>query len=57
MLRSVEHMKKLAIVATDGPIGSLDDAYFDDERWAIRYLVAEPDRHEASVDRRSRPRS
>ena len=44
MIRSVKHMKKLAIVAIDGPIGSLDDVYFDDERWAIRYVVVDTGR-------------
>lgn len=44
MLRSVKHMKRLAIVATDGPIGSLDDVYFDDERWAIRFVVVDTGR-------------
>jgi hypothetical protein len=29
------------IVARDGRIGSVDDAYFDDERWALRYLVVD----------------
>jgi uncharacterized protein YrrD len=27
--------------ATDGDIGSVDDFYFDDERWTVRYLVAD----------------
>jgi hypothetical protein len=36
MIRSMEHMKKFEIVATDGRIGAVDDFYFDDERWAIR---------------------
>jgi len=34
-------MKGYAIGATDGDIGKLDDFYFDDESWTIRYLVAE----------------
>ena len=41
MIRSVEHLKKFAIVASDGRIGSVDDFYFDDDRWAIRYLVVD----------------
>jgi hypothetical protein len=44
MIRTVKHMQKLEIVATDGPIGSLDDIYFDDERWAIRYVVVDTGR-------------
>ena len=39
MLRNVNHLKGFAIRATDGEIGTLDQFYFDDESWAIRYLV------------------
>ncbi len=38
-LKSVSHMKDLTIHATDGEIGSIEEFYFDDEKWAIRYLV------------------
>lgn len=41
MIRSTKHMKRFAIAATDGPIGSVDDFYFDAERWAMRYLVVD----------------
>ena len=44
MIRSMEHMKKFEIVATDGRIGAVDDFYFDDERWAIRYVVVDTGR-------------
>jgi uncharacterized protein YrrD len=30
-----------AVIAVDGEIGSLADAYFDDERWKLRYLVVD----------------
>ena len=30
-----------AVVAKDGEIGPVTDAYFDDQRWALRYLVVE----------------
>lgn len=30
-----------AIVARDGKVGSVADVYFDDERWAVRYLVVD----------------
>jgi len=30
-----------AVLAKDGEIGPVRDAYFDDERWALRYLVVE----------------
>ena len=39
MLRNVTHLKGFAIRARDGEIGTLDQFYFDDESWAIRYLV------------------
>jgi len=29
------------IMATDGPIGSVEDFVFDDESWAIRYMVVD----------------
>jgi hypothetical protein len=39
MLRNVTHLKGFAIRATDGEIGTVDQFYFDDESWAIRYLL------------------
>src|SRR5919109_4158984 len=30
-----------AVIAADGEIGSLADAYFDDERWKLCYLVVD----------------
>ncbi len=39
MLRSMKDMEDYAIVATDGIIGRVADFYFDDDAWAIRYLV------------------
>jgi hypothetical protein len=39
MLRNVTHLKGFTIRARDGEIGTLDQFYFDDESWAIRYLV------------------
>jgi len=39
MLRSVNDLKGFGIVATDGEIGEVEEFYFDDERWAMRYLV------------------
>lgn len=29
------------VLARDGAIGTLDDVYFDDERWAVRYMVVD----------------
>jgi hypothetical protein len=39
MLRNVSRLRGFEIRARDGWIGSLDQLYFDDETWAIRYLV------------------
>jgi sporulation protein YlmC with PRC-barrel domain len=41
MLRNVTHLRGYAIRATDGVIGKVDDLYFDDDDWAIRYLVVD----------------
>ncbi len=41
MLRNVKDLRGYAIRATDGIIGHVDDFYFDDEAWTIRYLVVE----------------
>jgi PRC-barrel domain len=41
MLTNSTHLKGLEIHATDGEIGTVDEFYFDDETWAIRYLVAQ----------------
>lgn len=39
--RSAKDLLGYAIHATDGDIGTVCDLYFDDERWAIRYLVVD----------------
>jgi sporulation protein YlmC with PRC-barrel domain len=39
MLRSVSELENYTIGATDGTIGSVNDCYFDDEAWVVRYLV------------------
>jgi uncharacterized protein YrrD len=41
MLRNVNDLRGFAIHATDGLIGEVDDLYFDDENWAVRYLVVD----------------
>ena len=41
MHHGVRDLKSYAIGATDGDIGKVDDFYFDDGFWTIRYLVAE----------------
>ena len=39
MLRSLKDLEKYDVSATDGPIGSLVNFLFDDDRWITRYLV------------------
>ena len=41
MLTNAMQLKGLVIRATDGDIGTVDQLYFDDETWAIRYLTVE----------------
>ena len=41
MLTNVTFLKGLVIQATDGELGTVDQFYFDDETWAIRYLTVE----------------
>jgi hypothetical protein len=39
MLRNSKDLHGLRIRATDGEIGTIDNFYFEDETWAIRYLT------------------
>jgi uncharacterized protein YrrD len=41
MLLNAKNLKGAAIVARDGAIGEIDDFYFDDEKWTVRYLVVD----------------
>jgi hypothetical protein len=41
MLTNATYLKGLVIRATDGELGTVDQLYFDDESWAIRYLTVE----------------
>lgn len=41
MLRSQKDLEKCVIAATDGDVGKVNDLYFDDDAWAIRYLVVD----------------
>ena len=41
MRKITKDLKGNTIVATDGDIGKVDDFYFDDKSWTIRYLVAD----------------
>lgn len=41
MLRTITAVTECNISATDGPMGQICGAYFDDEAWVVRYLVIE----------------
>jgi len=41
MLHSVRGLNNFSIGATDGAVGHVRDAYFDDQRWRLRYLVVQ----------------
>lgn len=41
MLYRLEKLIGMPIAATDGTLGKIKDVYFDDARWAVRYLVVE----------------
>ncbi|HZD40345.1 MAG TPA: PRC-barrel domain-containing protein, partial [Terriglobales bacterium] len=38
-MRRIKDLRELTIRATDGDIGKLEDLYFDDHTWSVRYLV------------------
>lgn len=40
MLRSGSNFKRMAIHATDGDLGHIEQFYFDDESSTVRYLIA-----------------
>jgi len=40
MLRNTSELMHYALRAKDGYPGSIEDFYFDDEAWTIRYVVA-----------------
>jgi hypothetical protein len=41
MLRSLKDLERYKVSASDGDIGSVVNFLFDDERWAVRYLVVD----------------
>jgi uncharacterized protein YrrD len=41
MLFNLKEIEGFTITATDGDIGKVRDFYFDDETWAVRYLVVD----------------
>ncbi|MGA9453329.1 MAG: PRC-barrel domain-containing protein [Verrucomicrobiia bacterium] len=41
MLQSIKQLYGDKLVASDGDIGQVKDFYFDDQNWAVRYVVAD----------------
>jgi hypothetical protein len=41
MLTRASELMRHSILATDGEIGSVEDLYFDDAHWTVRYLVVD----------------
>jgi len=41
MLRRADDLREHTIGATDGDIGTVEDVYFDDLSWTVRYLVVD----------------
>lgn len=41
MLRSLKDLENCEIGATDGNIGHVEDFYFDDHEWVVRYLIVD----------------
>ena len=41
MIRDASDLSGYTIKATDGDIGEVVEFFFDDEKWTIRYLVAD----------------
>lgn len=41
MIQSIRDLYGFTLSATDGEIGSVEEFFFDDEKWAIRYMVVD----------------
>jgi len=39
MERNIDSLIGWRLIATDGEVGKVDDLYFDDDSWTIRYLI------------------
>ena len=41
MLQLARDLRGYKLIARDGEIGKAEEFYFDDQSWAVRYLIAE----------------
>ncbi|QYD67888.1 PRC-barrel domain-containing protein [Paraburkholderia edwinii] len=39
MLRNIDSLKGCTVAPNDGEMGHVEQLYFDDEAWGVRYLV------------------
>ncbi|MGD9000637.1 MAG: PRC-barrel domain-containing protein, partial [Granulosicoccaceae bacterium] len=39
LLHTARELGRYTLLAVDGEIGNVEEFYFDDETWAVRYLV------------------
>ncbi|MDO8795145.1 MAG: PRC-barrel domain-containing protein [Vicinamibacterales bacterium] len=44
LLRNANDLRRFAVLATDGAIGQVEDMYFDDEGWTLRYFAVDTGR-------------
>lgn len=42
MLQRLKNLRNATVLATDGEIGTINDIYFDDDTWTVRYLIVDP---------------
>jgi len=53
MNRSVKHLHTYTLVGRDGELGPVEEMYFDDEKWTIRYIITDleevPEKDRAAV--------
>ena len=41
MLHSVSELESYQVTASDGSMGTIQDVYFDDHAWVVRYLIVD----------------
>jgi uncharacterized protein YrrD len=44
MLHSIQKLEGIRILAADEQVGTVEEVYFDDEQWVVRYLVVDTGR-------------
>ena len=44
MYRNLDELRKSPVLSLDGRVGSLEQVFFDDVTWTVRYLIVDLDR-------------